>query len=314
LNTQRLHGALAPVVTPYTADLAPDAARLVAHCRWLVANDTGLAVFGTTSEGNSLSVPEKTALLDALFEAGLPAARMMPGTGCCALTDTVALTRHAVRNGCGGVLMLPPFYYKGVSDDGLFASYAEVIERVGDERLRIYLYHIPQVSQVPITLALIERLLDRYPGIVAGIKDSGGNFDNMRAMMERFAARGFDVFSGSELFLLATLRGGGAGTISAICNVSPAPIARLAREWRNADADAQQKAVDRVRGVLSAYPMVPALKATVAQFAGDDAWARVRPPLVAIGAEQTREIGDKLRAIDFAMPGFKAASGAATPA
>jgi 4-hydroxy-tetrahydrodipicolinate synthase len=313
LNTERLHGALAPVVTPYTADLAPDAARLVAHCRWLVANDTGLAVFGTTSEGNSLSVPEKTALLDALFEAGLPTARMMPGTGCCALTDTVALTRHAVRNGCGGVLMLPPFYYKGVSDDGLFASYAEVIERVGDERLRIYLYHIPQVSQVPIGFALIERLLDRYPGIIAGIKDSGGNFDNMRAMMERFAARGFDVFSGSELFLLATLRGGGAGTISAICNVSPASIARLAREWRNADADAQQKAVDRVRAVLSAYPMVPALKAAIAQFGGDEAWARVRPPLVAIGAEQRREIGDNLRAIDFSMPGI-AAAGRATAA
>ena len=314
MNTERLHGALAPVVTPYTADLAPDAARLVAHCRWLVANDTGLAVFGTTSEGNSLSVPEKAALLDALFEAGLPAARMMPGTGCCALTDSVALTRHAVRNGCGGVLMLPPFYYKGVSDDGLFASYAEVIERVADERLRIYLYHIPQVSQVPIGFALIERLLDRYPGIIAGIKDSGGNFDNMRAMMERFASRGFDVFSGSELFLLATLRGGGAGTISAICNASPAPIARLAREWRGADADAQQKAVDRVRGVLSAYPMVPALKAAIALFSGDDAWVRVRPPLVALGAEQRREIGDRLRALDFSMPGISGAGSAAAPA
>jgi 4-hydroxy-tetrahydrodipicolinate synthase len=304
LNTERLHGALAPVVTPYTADLAPDTARLIAHCRWLLDNDTGLAVFGTTSEGNSLSVPEKIALLDALFDAGLPASRMMPGTGCCAVTDTVALTRHAVQNGCGGVLMLPPFYYKGVSDDGLFASYAEVIERVGDARLRVYLYHIPQVSQVPISAALIERLLDRYPGTIAGIKDSGGDFANMRMMLERFAPRGFDVFSGSELFLLATLRGGGAGTISAICNVSPAPIARLAREWQKADADAQQKSVDRVRGALSAYPMVPALKATVAHFAGDDAWARVRPPLVALSHEQREALAEKLRAIDFAMPGF----------
>jgi len=111
LNAQRLHGALAPVVTPYTADLAPDAGRLVAHCRWLVANDTGLAVFGTTSEGNSLSVPEKIALLDALFDAGLPASRMMPGTGCCALTDTVALTRHGVTAGCAACLVLPPFFW-----------------------------------------------------------------------------------------------------------------------------------------------------------------------------------------------------------
>ena len=310
LNTERLHGALAPVVTPYTADLAPDTARLVAHCRWLLDNDTGLAVFGTTSEGNSLSVPEKIALLDALFDAGFPSARMMPGTGCCALPDTVALTRHAVEHGCGGVLMLPPFYYKGVSDDGIFASYAEVIERVGDARLRIYLYHIPQVSQVPIGFDLIERLLDRYPGTIAGIKDSGGNFDNMRGMLDRFASRGFDVFSGSELFLLATLRGGGAGTISAICNVSPAPIARLAREWQKPDAEAQQKSIDRIRGVLAAYPMVPALKATVAQFAGDDAWARVRPPLVALSREQRREIGEKLRAIEFAMPGLAPAGAA----
>ena len=147
--TQSLRGVLSPVVTPFTSDLRPDAARLARHCRWLLASDVGLAVFGTNSEGNSLTVAEKLALLDALVEAGIPAARMMPGTGTCALPDTVELTRRAVAHGCGGVLMLPPFYYKDVSDDGLFASYAEVIERVGDARLRVYLYHIPQVSRVP---------------------------------------------------------------------------------------------------------------------------------------------------------------------
>jgi 4-hydroxy-tetrahydrodipicolinate synthase len=152
---------LSPIVTPFTSDLCPDAARLARHCRWLLDNDVGLAVFGTNSEGNSLTVAEKAGLLDALVEAGLPAARMMPGTGTCALPDTVELTRRAVSHGCGGVLMLPPFYYKDVSDDGLFASFAEVIERVGDARLRVYLYHIPQVSRVPISLALIDRLLQR---------------------------------------------------------------------------------------------------------------------------------------------------------
>jgi 4-hydroxy-tetrahydrodipicolinate synthase len=301
--SERLQGALAPVVTPFTADLAPDAARLVRHCRWLVANHTGLAVFGTNSEGNSLSVPEKLALLDALFDAGLSPSRMMPGTGCCALPDTVALTRHAVQNGCAGVLMLPPFYYKGVSDDGLFASYAEVIERVADARLRIYLYHIPQVSQVPIGLALIERLLDRYPGTIAGIKDSSGDFANTRAMLERFAPRGFDVFSGSESYLLATLRGGGAGCISATANVNPGPIARLAREWRSADATGQQAALDRVRAVFQSMPMVPALKAAIAQFTGDAAWVALRPPLVALTSEQRALLAEKLSAIDFAMPG-----------
>jgi 4-hydroxy-tetrahydrodipicolinate synthase len=306
MNPSSIRGALAPVVCPFASDLRPDAARLIRHCRWLLENDTGLAVFGTNSEGNSLSVPEKIALLDALVDAGIPAHRMMPGTGCCALPDTVELTRHAMRHGCAGVLMLPPFYYKGVSDDGLFASYSEVIERVGDARLRIYLYHIPQVSQVPLGLALIERLLARYPGTIAGVKDSSGDFDNTRAMLERFQPRGFDVFSGSESFLLATLRAGGAGCISAIANVNPAPIARLVREWQASDADAQQAALDRVRAIYQSLPMLPALKATIAQFSRDDAWTAVRPPLVALAPSQRTQLRDALHALGFAMPGLTA--------
>src|SRR5690554_2971109 len=133
---------------------------------------------------------------------------MMPGTGCSALTDSVEMTRRAVEHGVGGVLMLPPFYYKGVSDDGLYANFAEIIERVGDARLKIYLYHIPQVSQVPITLNLIERLLKAYPQVIAGIKDSSGDWANTEAMLKQFQPEGFDVFSGSESFLLATMRGG----------------------------------------------------------------------------------------------------------
>ena len=308
IATQRLRGVLAPVVTPFAADLAPDADRLARHCRWLLAQGAGLAVFGTNSEGNSLSVAEKRALLDALARAGIAAQRMMPGTGCCALPDTVELTRHAVAQGCAGVLMLPPFYYKGVSDDGLFASYAEVIERVGDDRLRIYLYHIPPVSQVPIGLALIERLLARYPGVIAGIKDSSGDWSNTRAMLERFAARGFDVFSGSESFLLATLRGGGAGCISATANVNPAAIAALAARWEAPDADARQAAVDRVRAVFQRFPMMAALKAAIAHHGGDEAWARLRPPLVALPAGQRRELIDALAPLGFSMPGLAAAN------
>ena len=158
-QTDRIAGVLSPVVTPFTADLAPDTERFVRQCRCLLSQNVGLAVFGTNSEANSLSVEEKIELLDRLVAAGLDPARMMPGTGHCALPDSVRLTAHAAKAGCGGVLMLPPFYYKGVSDKGLFRSFAEVIERVGDPRLRIYVYHIPPVSQVPITLALIERLL-----------------------------------------------------------------------------------------------------------------------------------------------------------
>ena len=197
---KRIEGVLAPVITPFKRDLSPDPDRFVKHCRWLMKSGcAGLAVFGTNSEANSMSVEEKLELLEALVKGGVPANALMPGTGHCALSDSVKMTREAVRMGCGGVLMLPPFYYKGVSDEGLFRNFAEVIERVGDERLRLYLYHIPPVSNVAITLELIDKLLTRYPGIVAGAKDSSGDWANTKAMLDRFKDRSFDVFPGSEV-------------------------------------------------------------------------------------------------------------------
>ena len=300
----RPRGVLAPVVTPFDAERLPDPRRFVRHCRWLLEQGVGLAVFGTNSEANSMSVAEKVALLDALAEAGLPPSRMMPGTGCCAFTDSVALTRHAVRLGCAGVLMLPPFYYKGVSDEGLFRSYAEVIERVGDERLRIYLYHIPPVSQVAISLELIERLLDAYPATIAGIKDSSGDWENTQALLDRFQPRGFDVFAGSETFLLATLRGGGTGCITATGNVNPGPIARLAAHWNDSNADAQQAALDRVRAALQRFPMIPALKCTIARHSRDPGWAQVRPPLVELTQTQAGALLQALDAAGHVMPGL----------
>jgi 4-hydroxy-tetrahydrodipicolinate synthase len=194
----RIRGAVAPVLTPFNERLEPDVDRFIAHCRWLIGNQASLAIFGTNSEAASLSVGERLSMTDAILADGIPPNRLMPGTGACALTDAVALTRHAVQNGAAGVLMLPPFYYKGVSDEGLYAYYAETIERVGDERLRIYLYHIPQLTQVPITLDLIGMLRKRYPDTVVGAKDSSGDWDNTKAMIENFAKDGFDVFPASE--------------------------------------------------------------------------------------------------------------------
>jgi 4-hydroxy-tetrahydrodipicolinate synthase len=303
---------LAPVVTPFDSQLRPDPERLVRHCRWLVEQSVGLAVFGTNSEANSMSIGEKIELLDALIDAGLPPSRMMPGTGCCALTDSVALTRHAVRRGCAGVLMLPPFYYKGVSDDGLFRSYAEIIERVGDADLRVYLYHIPPVSQVPLSLALIERLLDAFPGTIAGVKDSSGDWNNTAAMLERFQPRGFSVFAGSEIFLLPTLRAGGAGCITATGNVNAGPIAELARRWRDPDADSRQRAVDALRALFQKFPMIPALKAAIAHYAADPEWAAVRPPLIELDARQRTALIDALVGARFSMPGLRRGDG--TPA
>jgi 4-hydroxy-tetrahydrodipicolinate synthase len=297
---------LSPVVTPFKADLAPDPERFVRQCRWLLSQNVGLAVFGTNSEANSLSVEEKIDLLDRLAGAGLDSARMMPGTGCCALPDSVRLTAHAMKLGCGGVLMLPPFYYKGVSDDGLFRSFAEVIERVGETRLRVYLYHIPPVAQVPITLGLVERLLAAYPAQIAGMKDSGGDWSNTKSFLDAFAKAGFDVFAGSETFLLQNMRHGGAGCISATANVHSGPIARLYDTWRAADADAQQARLDVIRGVFQKFPMIPALKVAIAHYGDDPAWTTVRPPLAALTPGQAHALVTELDQQRFAMPGLAA--------
>ncbi len=297
-----MSGVLAPVVTPFRADLSPDADRLVRQCRWLLSQDCGLAVFGTNSEANSMSVDEKIALLDALADGGIDPARMMPGTGACAVPDAIRLSARAAKHGCGGVLMLPPFYYKGVSDEGLFRYYSQVIEGVGDARLKVYLYHIPPVAQVSVSLDLIRRLIEAYPDTVVGIKDSSGDWSNTQAMLERFP--GWGVFAGSESFLLRTMRAGGRGCISATCNVNAAAVARLHREWRSAEAAALQAELDAVRSAVGRFPMIPALKATVAHFAKDPDWARVRPPLVELdGAQRAALIAD-LEGCGFSMEGL----------
>ena len=299
---QRIRGVLAPVVTPFTKDLAPDPQRFVAHCRWLLEQGSGLAVFGTNSEANSLSLDERLALLDFLLDAGIDPGRMMPGTGSCALTDAVQLTDRATKAGCAGVLMLPPFYYKDVSEEGLFRFFSETVERVGDARLRIYLYHIPSVAMVGISPGLVERLLGRYPGVIAGMKDSSGDWTNTKTMLDNFATSGFDVFVGSETFLLANMQHGGIGCISATANVNPAAIDRLFRSWQEADADKQQQGLDAVRGVLSRSAMLPALKAVLAHYRNDPAWVTVRPPLVELAAAQVQALSQGLDELGFTIP------------
>ena len=324
--TQRIRGVLAPVLTPFKADLSPDQERFIAYCKWFLSQNCGLAVFGTTSEANSLAAEERSMLLDALVAAGIETSRMMPGTGCCSITETVKLTAQAVKHGCAGVLMLPPFYYKEVSEDGLYRYFSEVVQRVGDARLKIYLYHIPPVAVVGMTTGLVERLLNTYPNAIAGMKDSSGDWNNTKTFLDAFAARSagpdptaraartFDVFVGSESFLLAGMRNGGAGTISATANVNPAAIHKLYAEVRNrtggnsagrADLDEQQARLNVVRDVFSKkYPMISALKQAIATYANDPAWRTVRPPLVELTAEQTKTLAAELKAISFTMPGL----------
>jgi 4-hydroxy-tetrahydrodipicolinate synthase len=299
---QRLKGVFSPVLTPFNADYSPDPDRFAKHCRWLVDQEVGLAVFGTNSEANSLGVAEKRKLLEALLKAGIPASRMMPGTGTCALPETVELTRAAVEAGCGGVLMLPPFYYKGVSEEGLYRAFATVIDRVADKRLRIYLYHIPPVSQVPITRGLVARLLKAYPGAIAGMKDSSGDWSNTSAMLAEFAPQGFDVFCGSENFLLATMRGGGAGCITATGNVNPAAIVQLFKTWQKDGAEDRQKGLDATRAVFAQFNMIAAMKAAIAWKSSRADWRTVRPPLVELNAEQASALQAGLDKAGFEMP------------
>jgi 4-hydroxy-tetrahydrodipicolinate synthase len=298
----RLQGVFSPVLTPFNADSTPDADRFIRHCRWLLDQEVGLAIFGTNSEANSMAVAEKRALLAALLEAGIPPARLMPGTGCCALPDSIELTKMAVHAGVGGVLMLPPFYYKGVSDEGLYRAFASVIDAVADERLRVYLYHIPQVSGVPIPRGLVARLLKAYPKVVAGMKDSAGDWNATKSFIEEFGPQGFDVFAGSENFLLADLRAGGPGCITATANVNPTKIVQLYKTWRNADADEQQQALDATRAAFAQFPLIPAMKAAIAWKTGRADWAHVRPPLVDLTAEQRQTLQASLDQVGFTMP------------
>ena len=301
----RIYGVLAPVVTPFKSDLSPDPDRFVTQCKWMLSQGSGLAIFGTNSEANSLSINERVALLEALLQADVDPSRMMPGTGCCSLTDTIKLTDLAVKANCAGVLMLPPFYYKDVSEEGLFQYFSEVIERVGDSRLRVYLYHIPPVAVVGITPKLVERLMKAYPEAIAGMKDSSGDWNNTKVFLDNFAKSGFDVFVGSESFLLANMQNGGAGCISATANVNPAAIDKLYRDWKSPEAQTQQDELNAIRKSTGQYVMIPALKAVVAHYTKDPEWSIVRPPLTALPKEQAAKVIADLEALGFDMPGLR---------
>ena len=295
----QLKGVFAPVVTPFGEDGSPDADRLLAHCRWLLSHECGLAVFGTNSEGNSLAVEEKLDLIDALIEGGVPAGRMMPGTGSCALPDAVKMCSHVARRGCGGALILPPFYYKDASDEGLYAFFADLIERVGDDRLRLYLYHIPPIAGVGFSLDLTGRLIEAYPEIVVGMKDSSRDDDNTRALLERFP--GWGVFPGNEMNLVEFVRAGAVGTISATCNVNAPAIVDLYQNVDAADANDRLAKVNELRKALASYPMIPAMKALIAAANDDPVWRNVRAPLLPLGEEDAARLKRDVSAIGFEL-------------
>ena len=296
----RLSGVFAPVLTPMRDDLSPDTERFVALCKSLLEDGChGLVLFGTTSEANSLGLDERIALTEAVVDAGVSPEVLMVGTGLCALPETVRLTRHAVALGCAGVLMLPPFYYKGMSDEGLYRAFAEVFDRVADDRLRVYLYHFPKISAVPLGLDLIERLRTSHGDTVAGIKDSSGDWSNTSALLERFP--GFGVFTGTETLMLASLRGGGPGCISATANINAAGLRELYDNWQTDAADAIDARVRAVRRAAESKPTIPGLKAVLARQLGDAGWLNLRPPLVGLDTAQQAELFAELEAAGYRL-------------
>jgi 4-hydroxy-tetrahydrodipicolinate synthase len=293
-----MRGVVAAVLTPLREDLSIDRELFAGHCRRLLdAGCHGLGIFGTTGEANSLSIDERVEAWTQLVEDGIPAGTLLPGTGACALPDAVRLSRAALELGAPGVLALPPFYYKGVSDDGVFRFFAELIERVGDDRLRLFLYHIPPQAVVGFTPELIGRLLDAYPGVIAGTKDSAGDPERIERVCREYGDR-LAVFAGSERYLLDTLRWGGAGCISATVNVFAPQAREVYDRWEaGEDAEPAQATLTEARAFMDGRPLIPALKALMRELTGDERWLNLRPPLDPLDDGEARDLRAHLPAI-----------------
>lgn len=293
-------GVNCAAATPLNADFTPDLGRFAAHCKWLLEEGChGIALLGTTGEANSFSVAQRKAILEAALGAGIAPDQLLPGTGVAAGADTIELTRHALSAGVTRVVMLPPFYYKNVSDDGLFAAYARIIEGVGDDRLRIILYHIPPMSNVPLSRGLVKRLREAFPGIVIGIKDSGGDLTNMQEMVKENP--GFAVLAGADPFMLPLLKAGGAGCITAACNFISPEMRVIYDNWADGskakEVEAAQARVTAYRTLSTTYMQLPTVKAIMALKSGDMVWNRLCPPLTSLSEAQFADIKAKLAAI-----------------
>jgi 4-hydroxy-tetrahydrodipicolinate synthase len=294
--TPAITGVYCAAVTPVAADLSPNLEAFARHCRWLVDEGCdGVAILGTTGEANSFALAERRRILEAAA-GSIPADRLLPGTSTSNIPEAIELTRHAVETGVRGVVMLPPYYYKGAHDDGLFEFYARVIEGVGDPRLRVLLYHIPQVSAVPISLELIARLREAFPEVVVGIKDSAGAYDNMQAIIDRFP--GFAVLVGADPLLGRLMRAGGAGAITSTSNLVARDLATVYAWARDpshaAEVERAEARINACRTLANTYVQIPTVKAMLAIRTGDDGWSRLRPPLVPLAAAEVAEVRAKL--------------------
>ncbi len=291
LSEQRPGGVCAATLTPLDARREPDCAALVAHCRRLLANGCdAINLLGTTGEATSFCVRSRLEVMEAVAASDLPLHAFMVGTGAAAFADVVALTRAAVQLRFSGALVVPPFYYKNLTDDGVFRFYADLIAAVDDARLRVYLYHFPQLSGFAFSPRLVERLAAAYGGTVIGLKDSSGIAGFAESIVA--ACPSLDVFPSSESALSESKSKGFAGCISATINVS-APLAGPV--WHGTTADGG--ALGAIRAVMAKHQLVPATRAVMASLLDDPAWLRVLPPLIELEAHDVRRLLAQLDAI-----------------
>ena len=294
-------GLLVPVLTPFDAELAPDAKRLTDLCERLLSfGADGLAVFGTTSEANSMNAAERKSLLAELRRNGIAGDKLMPGIGSCSISETADLLRHADDHDAAGALLLPPFFYKdaAATDDGLFDFFAAVMQRTAGVSTQIYLYHIPPIAHVGWSIPLVGRLLEAFPDRIAGLKDSSGDWQNTKALIETYPE--LDVFPGSDEFLLDGLRAGGVGCITATGNINPVGIRAIYDHWQSDESDSLQKQATEVRLAVQSFGNpITVMKSYLARKTDDANWARVRPPLTSSAAESAARLDAQLNQLGF---------------
>ena len=293
---QPISGVIAPNLTFFNDDLSIATDLYVAHAKRLLENGcAGLAPFGTTGEALSVGIDERIAALGALIDAGIDAKKLIPGTGLTALADTARLSTACLEAGCAGVMVLPPFYFKDVPDDGLYAYFAKLIEMIGRDDLKIYLYHIPQVAGVGIPVDVVRRLHSDFPDQIVGIKDSSGVWENTKALLE---IDGLIVYPGSELPLIEALEMGAPGCITATANLNAAGVAEVIRTYQAGDVDkakALHEGVKTFRLTVQGYAPIPAQKRLLSMWLGDDRMATLRPPLQSMDVEAARELAALLK-------------------
>ena len=300
-GTHRLSGVWAPCLTPLEKNLGIDSFRLCEHIKWLLENGcNGVVLFGSTGEAASFSASERMAALDDVLESGVAALRVMVGNGFPSITDTVEVTRHTVEHGCKSVLMVPPYYFKNPTVEGLAESYRYVFDRLGSSDLKVILYHFPKQSAVPITYSLLDLLLDSHPELISGVKDSSGDWTSVEGFIQRYPQ--ISIFPGSDMLLLDGLKIGGAGTITATADVNPAGIRKVYDLWREGqNAEESQESAERIREIVFQYPLAPALKSIHAYYRSDLEWRRVRPPLVELSDAETSGLINSLKDEGFKL-------------